>query len=84
MSAKYQQQRDEEETRALEGRIQALWPSPTGARAELEQTTRELARLRAEIRELDNPDRSRLSLFATSFAFVVAVLLVVASLLVAA
>jgi hypothetical protein len=73
----------QDEAEVLERRIQTLWPSPTRARAELEQTTRELARLRQEMLELDNPDRSRLSLFVTSLAFALAFLVGLAGWLVA-
>jgi len=60
-------QRVRDEAEALEREAEGLWPTPTLAHAELERGSRELARLRAEIRELDGPERHRVSLFATSF-----------------
>jgi hypothetical protein len=59
-------QRVRDQAEALEREVETLWPSPAGAVAELDATAHELTRLRAEIAELDGPERHRLSLFVSS------------------
>ena len=57
-----------DESEVLERQVAELWPDPVALADELEVGTRELARLQAEIRELDGPARHRVSLFVTAMA----------------
>jgi hypothetical protein len=66
MAAQLQVKWDEVE--ALEREVERLWPDPIALSEELETGARDLARLKAEIRELDGPMRHRASLLVTSMA----------------
>ena len=55
-----------DEAHVLERQVDDLWLEPVRVDQELELATRELAKVRAEIRALDCPERYRVSLILTS------------------
>ena len=69
-------QRIRDELTRVEQELDALWLSPTRARAELEQGERELADLRAAISALGGAERRRHLRFAASCAGLLAAALV--------
>ena len=55
-----------DEASVLERQVEHLWLEPERVDVALEAATRELAKVRAEIRSLDCPERYRVSLILTS------------------
>ena len=58
-----------DEASVLERQVEELWPDPARVGEELDSAARELAKVRAEIRALDGPERYRVSLILTSCTF---------------